>query len=73
MEAFYLTLYRLIIYQDIPEVVLLYILKLTMVCSSLVTVLLGICMEPVIQFSMVAAGQLMDPQVYINAVLGGHP
>jgi len=40
---------------------------------SLVTVLLGLCMEPVIQFSMVAAGQLMDPQVYIRAVLGGQP
>lgn len=40
---------------------------------ALVTVLLGLCMEPVIQFSMVAAGQLMDPQVYIRAVLGGQP
>ena len=40
---------------------------------SLVTVLLGLCMEPVIQFSMAAAGQLLDPKVYISAVLGGHP
>jgi multicomponent Na+:H+ antiporter subunit D len=40
---------------------------------ALVTVLLGLCMEPVIQFSMVAAGQLMDPKVYISAVLGGQP
>ena len=40
---------------------------------ALVTVLLGLCMEPVIQFSMAAAGQLMDPQTYINAVLGGQP
>ena len=40
---------------------------------SLVTVLLGLFMEPVIQFSMAAAGQLMDPQIYISAVLGGQP
>jgi len=40
---------------------------------ALVTVLLGLCMEPVIRFSMAAAGQLMDPQVYIEAVLGGRP
>jgi multicomponent Na+:H+ antiporter subunit D len=40
---------------------------------ALVTVLLGLCMEPVIQFAMAAAGQLMDPQFYIEAVLGGRP
>jgi len=40
---------------------------------ALVTVLLGLCMEPVIQFSMKAAGQLMNPQAYISAVLGGQP
>jgi len=28
-------------------------------------------MEPVIRFAMFAAGQLMDPQPYISAVLGG--
>ena len=38
---------------------------------ALVTVVLGLCMEPVIRFSVSAAGQLMDPQVYIEAVLGG--
>ncbi len=40
---------------------------------ALVTILLGLCMEPVIRFSVSAAGQLMDPQVYIEAVLGGRP
>jgi len=40
---------------------------------ALVTVLLGLCMEPVIRFSVSAAGQLMDPQIYIEAVLGGRP
>jgi multicomponent Na+:H+ antiporter subunit D len=40
---------------------------------ALVTVLLGLFMEPMIQFSMVAAGHLMDPKVYISAVLGGQP
>jgi multicomponent Na+:H+ antiporter subunit D len=36
-----------------------------------VTILLGLFMEPVIRFAMEAAGQLLDPQPYINAVLGG--
>ena len=40
---------------------------------ALVTVLLGLCMEPVIRFSMSAAEQLMNPQIYIEAVLGGRP
>ena len=40
---------------------------------ALVTVLLGLFMEPVIRFSVTAAGQLMDPQVYISAVLGSRP
>jgi multicomponent Na+:H+ antiporter subunit D len=40
---------------------------------ALVTVVLGLCMEPVIQFSMKAAAQLMDPQAYVRAVLGGQP
>jgi multicomponent Na+:H+ antiporter subunit D len=40
---------------------------------ALVTVLLGLCMEPVIRFSFSAAEQLMNPQVYIEAVLGGRP
>ena len=40
---------------------------------ALVTVLLGLFMEPVIRFSVLAAGQLMDPQVYIKAVMGGRP
>jgi multicomponent Na+:H+ antiporter subunit D len=40
---------------------------------ALVTIGLGLCMEPVIQFSMSAAGQLLTPQVYVEAVLGGRP
>jgi len=40
---------------------------------ALLTVVLGLCMEPVIRFSVSAAGQLMDPQVYIEAILGGRP
>ena len=40
---------------------------------ALVTVLLGLFMEPVIRFSVSAAGQLMDPQVYVKAVMGGRP
>lgn len=35
------------------------------------TVLMGIFMEPVIQFAVFAAEQLLDPQDYINVVLGG--
>lgn len=38
---------------------------------ALVTVLLGLFMEPLIQFAWVAAEQLLAPQPYINAVLGG--
>jgi multicomponent Na+:H+ antiporter subunit D len=38
---------------------------------GLITVLLGLFMEPVIQYAAVAAGQLMDPQAYVGAVLGG--
>ncbi len=37
------------------------------------TVLMGLCMEPVIRFALVAAEQLLDPHEYINAVLGGNP
>jgi multicomponent Na+:H+ antiporter subunit D len=38
---------------------------------ALITVLLGIFMEPVIRFAVIAAGQLLDPGPYISAVLGG--
>lgn len=38
---------------------------------ALVTVLLGIFMEPLIQYAWVAAEQLLAPQAYISAVLGG--
>jgi multicomponent Na+:H+ antiporter subunit D len=38
---------------------------------GLITILLGLFMEPVIRFAVFAAGQLMDPQPYITAVLGG--
>ena len=38
---------------------------------GLITILLGLFMEPVIRFAVFAAGQLMDPQPYISAVLGG--
>ena len=38
---------------------------------ALLTVLLGIFMEPVIRFSMIAADQLLDPRAYVSAVLGG--
>jgi len=37
------------------------------------TVLMGLCMEPIIRFALVAAEQLLAPQDYINAVLGGSP
>jgi multicomponent Na+:H+ antiporter subunit D len=38
---------------------------------ALTTVLMGLFIEPVIQFAMVAAEQLLNPQAYIAAVLGG--
>ncbi len=37
------------------------------------TVLMGLFMEPVIQFAVFAAEQLLNPQEYINVVLGGSP
>jgi multicomponent Na+:H+ antiporter subunit D len=37
---------------------------------ALITVLLGLFMEPVIQYAAVAAGQLMDPRAYVGVVLG---
>jgi multicomponent Na+:H+ antiporter subunit D len=37
---------------------------------ALVTVLLGLFMEPVIGYAMIAAEQLLDPVGYIDAVLG---
>jgi len=38
---------------------------------ALVTVLLGIFMEPVIRFALIASEQLLDPRAYVSAVLGG--
>jgi multicomponent Na+:H+ antiporter subunit D len=38
---------------------------------ALATVLLGIFMEPVIRFALIAAEQLLDPRAYVSAVLGG--
>jgi multicomponent Na+:H+ antiporter subunit D len=38
---------------------------------ALITMLMGIFMEPVIQFCITAAGQLLDPRAYISAVMGG--
>ena len=38
---------------------------------AMITVLLGIFMEPVIRFSVIAAEQLLDPGPYVSAVLGG--
>jgi multicomponent Na+:H+ antiporter subunit D len=35
--------------------------------------LLGLCMDPVIRFAEVAAGQLLEPRHYVGAVLGGAP
>ena len=37
---------------------------------ALVTVLLGLFMEPLIQYAFIAAEQLLDPRAYIAAVLG---
>jgi multicomponent Na+:H+ antiporter subunit D len=38
---------------------------------ALMTVLLGIFMEPVIRFAVIAAEQLLDPRAYVSAVMGG--
>jgi multicomponent Na+:H+ antiporter subunit D len=38
-----------------------------------ITLVLGLCMEPVIRFAEIAAGQLLDPRAYVTAVLGGVP
>jgi multicomponent Na+:H+ antiporter subunit D len=40
---------------------------------ALVTVAIGLGAEPVFAMAERAAGQLLDPQGYINAVLGGRP
>lgn len=36
-------------------------------------ILMGICMQPLIQFADTAAGQLLEPRHYVAAVLGGRP
>ncbi len=38
---------------------------------ALITVLLGLFMEPVLRFALIAAEQLLDPQAYLGAVFGG--
>ncbi len=39
-------------------------------CLALITVLLGLFMEPVIGLALTAGEQLMNPQAYVTAVLG---
>ena len=41
------------------------------VALATLTVVMGIFMEPVIQFALFAAEQLLNQQVYVSAVLGG--
>lgn len=40
---------------------------------ALVTVSIGILAGPAMELAQLAAGQLLDPRIYINAVLGGEP
>ncbi len=40
---------------------------------ALATVVLGLSMEPVLRYALTAAAQLLEPQAYVNAVLGGKP
>ncbi len=49
--------------------------KIAPVCVlALLTLLIGLCAEPVYQLAVKAADELMNPQAYINAVLkGGQP
>ncbi|MBE0643396.1 MAG: Na+/H+ antiporter subunit D [Bacteroidetes bacterium] len=48
-------------------------LMLPMILLVGVTVLMGIGAEPILQLTERAAGQLLHPDQYINAVLGGRP
>ena len=42
-----------------------------MIAFTVITIALGVFAGPVFDYARSAAGQLMDAQVYINAVLGG--
>jgi multicomponent Na+:H+ antiporter subunit D len=44
---------------------------LPMIGFTIITVALGLFAGPVFDYAQLAAGQLMDPSVYIHAVLGG--
>jgi multicomponent Na+:H+ antiporter subunit D len=44
---------------------------LPMVGFTLITIGIGVFAGPIFSYAQVAAGQLMDPSVYIHAVLGG--
>lgn len=46
-------------------------LYLPMVALALVTVAIGLLAQPVFELSQQAAGQLLEPELYIHAVLGG--
>ncbi len=42
-----------------------------MIAFTVITIALGVCAGPVFDYADAAAGQLMDPEIYIGAVLGG--
>jgi multicomponent Na+:H+ antiporter subunit D len=46
-------------------------LYLPMVALALVTVAIGLLAQPVFELSQQAARQLLEPELYIHAVLGG--
>ena len=43
----------------------------TIACLAVMTVLMGLAIEPIYVVTMAAAEQLLNPQLYIEAVLGG--
>ena len=48
-----------------------FVFLLPMIGFSIITVALGVFAGPVFDYAAAAAQQLMDPQAYIHAVLGG--
>jgi multicomponent Na+:H+ antiporter subunit D len=46
-------------------------LYLPMTALALLTVTIGLLAQPVFEISLQAAQQLLDPRIYIHAVLGG--
>jgi multicomponent Na+:H+ antiporter subunit D len=42
-----------------------------MTALALLTVIIGLLAQPVFEISLQAAQQLLDPDIYIHAVLGG--